>query len=138
MSNKTVSAIMTIEPVIGNPSSSFSQVLRLFTEFPVHHLPIVDDDNKLIGIVSSNDLPKVFTQLCNRPEKIKMDFSSIDSAISIADIMTSNPFTITSNTTIEEAAKIFASHKFLAVPVVDNGTLLGILSAKDVMKYLAE
>jgi CBS domain-containing protein len=138
MSDETVSAIMSIEPVVGNPSSSFSQVLRLFTEFPVHHLPIVNDDNKLIGIVSSNDLPKVFMQLCNRKEKVTMDFHSIDGAITINDIMTPNPVTITSGTTIDKAAQLFATNKFLALPVVDNGTLLGIVSAKDVMKYLAE
>jgi CBS domain-containing protein len=137
-SEKTVSAIMSIEPVVGNPSSTFSQVLRLFTEFPVHHLPIVNDDNKLIGIVSSNDLPKVFMQLCNRSEKVIMDFPSIDGAIAIKDIMTANPVTITSDTTIDKAAVLFATHRFLALPVVDNGILLGIVSAKDVMKYLAE
>jgi CBS domain-containing protein len=77
-------------------------------------------------------------QLCNREKKVTMDFPSIDGAIAIRDIMTPNPLTITSNTTIEQAAKLFARHKFLALPVVDNGTLLGIVSAKDVMKYLAE
>ena len=135
---KTVSAIMTVGPVVGNPSSSFSQVLRLFTEFPVHHLPIVDDNGKLVGIVSSNDLPKVFLQLCNRPEKIRMDLASIDDVIKVTDIMTENPITITSSTSIEEAAKIFSSKRFMALPVVDNGELVGILSARDVMKYLAD
>ena len=104
---KKVSAIMTVGPVVGNPSSSFSQVLRLFTEFPVHHLPIVNDDNKLIGIVSSNDLPKVFLQLANRTDKVVMDLDAIDKIVSIADIMTANPISITSRTTIAEAATIF-------------------------------
>lgn len=135
---KTVAAIMTIEPVVGSRTSTVSQVLRLFTEFPVHHLPIVDENNRLIGIVSSNDLPKVFLQLCSRKDKVPMDLNAIDRAISISEIMTPNPRTVTSDTTIKEAAKIFATHKFMAMPVVDNGRLLGILSAKDVMKYLAE
>jgi CBS domain-containing membrane protein len=134
---KPVSAIMTITPVVANVSTEFSKVIRLFTEFPVHHLPIVDEENRLIGIVSSNDLPKVFLDLCNRTEKVTMDFAAIDKAISLSDIMTSNPITITSSETIGNAAKIFADKKFLALPVVDNGVLIGILSVKDVLAYIA-
>lgn len=136
--NKPVPAIMSSSPVVGNLSSTFSQILRLFTEFPVHHLPIVDKDNKLIGIVSSNDLPKVFLQLCSREDKVTMDLASLDKAILIKEIMTPNPITISSSTTMGEASKIFKEKKFLALPVVDNGTLLGILSVKDLMGYLAD
>jgi predicted transcriptional regulator len=45
--------------------------------------------------------------------------------------------TITSKTTIKEATIIFAKHKFLATPVVDDGKLVGILSVKDIMHMLA-
>jgi len=83
---KPVSAIMTITPVVAKVSTEFSKVVRLFTEFPVHHLPIVDEDNRLIGILSSNDLPKVFLDLGNRSETIEMDFSAIDKAIFLTHI----------------------------------------------------
>ena len=135
--NKPVSAIMSITPVVANKFHNFSQVLRLFTEFPVHHLPIVEADNSLIGMVSSNDFPKVFLDLCNRSEKVTMDFDAIDKAINLSDIMTKNPVTISSTDTIETAVKIFADKKFMALPVVDNGVLVGILSAKDVIAYIA-
>ena len=135
--SKQVSTIMTTSPVVGKLTNSFTQALRLFTEFPVHHLPIVDDDNKLIGIVSSNDLPKVFLNLCNRDKKVKMSFDDLDREIKLADIMTPNPITISSSDSIQQAAEIFAAKKFLALPVVDNGVLLGIVSVKDVVSYLA-
>ena len=127
---------MTASPVVANPSNKFSQVLRLFTEFPVHHLPIVDDDNKLIGIISTNDLPKVFLSLCNRSQPVPMNLEAIDKEIQITDLMTPNPITISSTDPISKAAEIFASKKFMALPVVDNGTLLGIVSLKDVVGYL--
>ena len=134
---KPVSAIMTLNPVVANQFHNFSQVLRLFTEFPVHHLPIVDGNNKLIGIVSSNDLPKVFHELCDRKEKVAMDFDAIDKAINLSEIMTANPITVSSSDTIAAAAKIFATKKFMALPVVDNGVLVGILSVKDVIAYIS-
>lgn len=130
---KPVSTIMTVNPVVANQFHNFSQVLRLFSEFPVHHLPIVDTNNKLIGIISSNDLPKVFSDLCNRPEKVMMDFDAIDRAVNLKDIMTPNPVTVSSTDTISAAAEVFANRKFSALPVVDNGELVGILSVKDVV-----
>ena len=134
---KPVSAIMSINPVVANQFHNFSQVLRLFTEFPVHHLPIVDGRNNLLGIVSSNDLPKVFLELCNRSNKVTMDFDAIDKAINIADIMTKTPVSVSSNETIGNALKLFVDKKIMALPVVDNGELVGILSAKDVMAYIS-
>ena len=136
--SQPVSAIMTLKPVVATQFHNFSQVLRLITEFPVHHLPIVDGNNKLIGIISSNDLPKVFLNLSKRDEKVALDLDVIDAAINLADIMTPNPVTISSSDTIETAAKIFGDAKFLALPVVDNGELVGILSIKDVMSYMAQ
>ena len=127
---------MTASPVVANPSNKFSQVLRLFTEFPVHHLPIVDADSKLIGIVSSNDLPKVFLSMCNRPQPLQMTMETIDAEIKITELMTANPITISSSDPISKAAEIFASKRFMALPVVDNGVLLGIVSLKDVVGYL--
>jgi len=133
---KTIATIMTASPVVANPSNKFSQVLRLFTEFPVHHLPIVDGDSKLIGIVSSNDLPKVFLSMCNRPQPLQMTMEAIDAEIKITELMTANPITISSSDPISKAAEIFASKRFMALPVVDNGVLLGIVSLKDVVGYL--
>ena len=127
---------MTACPVVGNVSNKFSQVLRLFTEFPIHHLPIVDNNDKLIGIISSNDLPKVFLSLFNRPEAILMSTEVVDNEIHLADLMTPNPVTISSTDPITKAMQIFAEKKFMALPVVDNGTLVGILSLKDVVAYL--
>lgn len=136
--NDPISAIMSINPVVANPFNNFSQVLRLFSEFPVHHLPVVDGNNKLIGIISSSDLYKVFITLSSRPEKITMDMDALDKAINISDIMTSNPISISSGEPISKAVKVFAEKKFLSLPVVDNGQLIGILSMKDVIKYVSE
>jgi len=127
---------MTTSPVVGNTSNKFSQLLRLFTEFPVHHLPIVDDNNKLIGIISTNDMPKVFLSLCSRPEPIAMTIEAIDAEIKIGDLMTANPVTISSSALVSEAIAIFARYKFTALPVVDNGILVGIVSLKDVAAYV--
>jgi CBS domain-containing protein len=133
---KTISQFMSASPVVGNKSSKFSQILRLFTEFPLHHLPIVDDDNKLIGILSSNDLPKVFLSLCNSVTPVPMTLEMIDFKISVTDLMTPNPVVVASTDPISSAVSLFEQHKFASLPVVDNGILVGIITSKDVMTYL--
>jgi len=136
--SKPVSSIMTVSPVVANSFHNFSQVLRLFTEFPVHHLPIVDGNNKLIGIISSNDLPKVFLQLSAKTDKIMLDLDAIDKGINLTDIMTHNPITVSSTASIASVARIFGEKKFMALPVVDGETLVGIVSIKDVMEYVSD
>ncbi len=132
-----VSRIMTTTPVVANLTHKVSQVFRLFNEYPIHHLPIVDENNKLIGIVSSNDLWKIFIDLCDRGEKINMDFDSIDAAVSLKSIMTPEPLTIASADSISAAVKIFNEKRFMALPVVDNGELVGIVSVKDIIHYIS-
>jgi CBS domain-containing protein len=135
--NKPVSSIMTTSTIVANASHKISQVLRVFHEYDIHHLPVVDDSNRLIGIISSNDIPKVFNDLCNRAEKISMDYDAIDKAVSLSSIMSPDPVTISSTATISEAVKVFNEKKFLALPVVDNGELVGIVSVKDVIHYIS-
>ena len=134
--NKTISSIMTTGPVVANQFHNLSQVLRLFTEFPVHHLPVVDGNNKIIGIISSNDIPKLFVQLAGRSEKIKLDLDEIDKAVNLKDIMTSNPTTVSPDTLITEAATILNDKKFMSLPVVENGALVGIVTLKDIVAHL--
>lgn len=137
MNNKaTVSSIMTLSPVVANQFHNLSQVLRLFTEFPIHHLPVVDGNNKIIGIISSNDIPKMLVQLATRTEKIQLDSDSLDKAVNLVDLMTANPTTISPETTIVEAARILNQKKFLSLPVVEAGVLVGIITVKDVMEFL--
>jgi acetoin utilization protein AcuB len=134
---KPVSLIMSKSPVVANASNKFSQVLKLFSTYSLHHLPIVDENNKLIGIVSSNDIPKVFNELCGRETPIPMTLEAIDAEIKLTDLMTKNPVTISSTGQIDDAFKLLSDKKFLTLPVVDDGVVVGILSGRDILEYVA-
>ncbi|MCS6934252.1 MAG: CBS domain-containing protein [Chitinophagales bacterium] len=135
--NTPVSKVMSVRPVVANQFHNLSQVMELFAQFPIHHLPIVDGQERIIGIISSNDLPKTVLRLCNKSEKITMDLEQIDRAVNLTDIMTKNPVTIGPDDNLGDAVKIFAEHKFSSLPVVKDGKLIGILSIKDVVANLA-
>jgi CBS domain-containing protein len=130
-----VSTAMSKSVVVANQFHNFSAVLELFSKYGMHHLPIVDANGKIIGIVSSNDLMKIFTE--PKFKSLSLNTDEADKVINISDIMTKDVVTISPNATIKEAAKIFTEGGFLAMPVVDNGQIVGILSVRDLVHVIA-
>jgi acetoin utilization protein AcuB len=133
--NDPVSTIMSRTVVVANQFHNFSEVLELFSKHGMHHLPVVDGQEKIIGIISSNDLMKLFFN----PKYREMKFNSdeIDKALNIPEIMTPNPIFVTSTETIKKAAKLFYDNKIQCLPVVDSGKLVGILTIKDLAQLVA-
>ncbi|MFN8277988.1 MAG: CBS domain-containing protein [Chitinophagales bacterium] len=134
-SNLPVSTIMSRGVVVGNQFHNFSQVLKLFSEFPIHHLPIVDTHNKLVGIISSNDIMRLFIN--PKFNDVKLNADELDRVVNLPDIMTPNPLSIPPTETIKKAARLFAENKFQVLPVVENGEIVGIVSVKDIVELVA-
>ena len=110
---------MIYDPITIKRGSSVADALALMAEYRIGCIPVVDDDNYLVGIVTNRDL---------RFEKI-MD-KRID------DVMTKeNIITTTQATDLEAAADILQQNKIEKLPVVDkNGKLVGLITYKDITK----
>lgn len=134
-SKDPVSTIMSATVVVAHQFHNFTEVLELFSKHGMHHLPIVDGKNHLIGIISSNDFLKVFSDV--KYNGVKIDPEELDKAVNITDLMTAHVVTVAPTATIEQAAELFAEHKFQAMPVVKDNEIVGILSSKDVMRLIA-
>lgn len=133
--NDPVSTIMSRTVVVANQFHNFSEVLELFSKHNMHHLPVVDGKGHVIGIISSNDLMKLFYD----PKYKDMKFNSeeIDKSMNITDIMTKDPVTVAPTESIRKVAKTFYDSKIQCLPVVDNGTLVGITTVKDLAQLVA-
>lgn len=133
--NDPVSTIMSRTVVVANQFHNFSEVLELFSKHGMHHLPVVDGKGHIIGIISSNDLMKLFYD----PKYKDMKFNSdeIDKALNIPELMTKDPIVISPKESIKKAAKTFHDNKVQCLPVVDNGTLVGIVTVKDLAQLVA-
>lgn len=100
----------------------------------IRHLPVVEEDNALIGIVTDRDirsgLPyKLFKKVDFEKEKEKF------SDLKVEDIMTKDPFTISPLHTIQDALLLIQEKRVGAFPVVDKqGKLKGILSVRDLLR----
>lgn len=102
----------------------------------IRHLPIVDADKKLIGLVAQADLFKASASAVpsgtRAPEQRGLE------QITVRDVMTTNLITITPDADIVEAVDLLASGRLGCLPVVENSRLVGILTETDCLRYLSD
>lgn len=132
-SSKPVSTIMTRTLVVIKPNDPIDQVHHLFEEHSFHHIPVVDH-NKLVGIISKTDYLKIRHMLATTwsGETICQDMYKDMVA---EDIMTREPLIIEPADTIGLAADIFRANALHALPVVEDGELVGIVTSHDLLTY---
>ncbi|HRE41436.1 MAG TPA: IMP dehydrogenase [Ignavibacteria bacterium] len=110
---------MILNPVTLTPDKTIGEALKVMEEFKISGFPVVDKDNKLIGILTNRDL---------RFEP--------DEDMLIKDIMTKeNLITAEVGTTLEKAEKILQKYRVEKLPVVDkNMKIKGLITFKDIIK----
>jgi CBS domain-containing protein len=122
MMNEPLSLIMTRDVVTAAEEDTLAVARGIFLKNKVHHLPIVNG-SRLVGILTTYDLFKV-----TGPNK---DYEKIY----IKDVMTRHVATLEPEDKIGSAAELFLENLFHAVPIVKEGTLEGIVTSFDVIKY---
>jgi len=110
---------MIFEPVTIHPEETVGDALKLMQEFHIGGIPVVDNTNKLIGIVTNRDLR-----------------FQINLRLPIKEVMTSEGLITTSKSTnLDRAASILQEYKIEKLPVVDEDfKLVGLLTYKDITK----
>lgn len=110
---------MIYDPVTIRRGSTVADALKMMEEYHIGGIPVVDDDRRLVGIVTNRDL------------RFESNLSRM-----IDDVMTSEGLvTTTQSANLEEAAKILQQHKIEKLPVVDGeGRLVGLVTYKDITK----
>ena len=110
---------MIMNPITLGPDASLREATALMEEFSISGVPIIEDDEMLVGIITNRDL--VFERDLDRP---------------IREVMTSEDLvTVPEGTSLEEAERILHRHKIEKLPVVDDeGHLAGLITVKDIKK----
>ena len=114
---------MIIDPVVLTIHSYVKDAKENMTRYKIGGIPIVDDNKKLLGIVTNRDLR--FEKNDMRP---------------ISEVMTSeNLITVNEGTSLEDAEVILQNHKIEKLPVIDkNNLLVGLITFRDITKHLAK
>lgn len=134
--NEPVSHIMSDHVLTVHRGQQVSDAYRLLTENQIHHLPVVNGD-QLVGLISSTDIMKLSLTAYGTPDGDNVAF--LDSQFSIEDVMSSDMITIAPADTIRTAAEKLSNGARHALPVVDgNANLVGIVTTTDLVKYLLD
>ncbi len=129
-----ISQLMTSEVVYAEPDNKFTQIRDLFLNNNMHHLPIVKEGN-LEGIISVNDIMRCYA--VDAAGLSNIEDENLDQNFNIEAIMTKSPVHIAPQAGVKHAIRIFNEHNFQALPVVDLGKLVGIITLKDIVSHLA-
>jgi CBS domain-containing protein len=105
----------------------------LFKRHNIRHIPVVSEES-IIGMLSYTDLLKIsFADATNDDRDVE---TIVYNMYSIEQVMAKDLECVTSKKTIREVAEILAEKEFHALPVVDDSTLVGIVTTTDLIKYL--
>lgn len=131
-----VRELMTDHVIKVTTNHSFTALCRLLFQLNIHHLPVVDEQEKLIGIISSNDILKTYGSKVSGYRKI--DEQWLNDNISVYDLMSPDPIVISPDAAVEEAIQLFKNERIQSLPVIDQDVLVGIITTRDVIEYLVE
>jgi CBS domain-containing protein len=126
---------MTPDPVTVTEEDQVKTAVQHLLSARIRHVPVLRGD-ELVGIVTDRDLRRALPSIeaGASPQK----YQAFMKEAAVRDIMTPNPVTCTPNTDVVDAVKIFVERKFGAIPVVEDGKLVAILTHIDVMRALIE
>lgn len=124
-----VSQIMNTSPGRIAPKERLRRALDMMAEEKGRHVVVLDDVERVVGILSDRDLAMYY-------DPVNMTEERWDEA-TVEQLMSPDPICIGSRTEIQAAAKLLLSSAVSALPVVDNGSLVGIITEKDFVRYFA-
>jgi acetoin utilization protein AcuB len=127
---------MTHNPITIQPNTPVAEALQLIRDKNVRRLPVLDKKDRLIGMVTEKELlyasPSPVTSLSMH------EITYLLSKLTVDEVMTRNPITVTEDTPIEDAAALMADHKIGGLPVMRGQQLVGIVTETDLFKTFIE
>lgn len=146
--------VMTDSVIMVSPESSLQDVLRVFVESNIHGAPVVDEDGKLVGSITTSDLLRAQEDerdtASATPDYLRgvLEFSSPDwtgdltdfqdrlSGRTVAEVMTKGLVHVAADAPLAAVARALREHRVHRVWVVEDGELCGVVSALDLMPVL--
>ncbi len=127
---------MTRNPITIRPDLPVTEAQALLKRERIHHLPVLDRDDRLVGIVTEKDLlyasPSPATTLS------VYEMTSLLSKLKVEKVMTAKLITVTEEVPIEEAARIMADSSIGGLPVMRGRVLVGIITESDLFRVFIE
>lgn len=131
-----ISTIMTKDLMTLKPTDSIADAAAIFDKHKVHHIPVTYDD-ELMGIVSMTDYLFFRRGFLDNRDDQKIEDIRMNN-YEVSHIMTKGIATMESTDKINIALEIFKENILHAIPIVDDGRLVGIVTTHDIIAHLAK
>lgn len=129
-----ISTIMSVKIITLKKDDDLETAEHLFKKHKIRHIPVVNGD-AIIGMLSYTDLLRI--SFADAVEESETEIESlVYNMFTIEQVMAKNVITVSSDTSIKEVAQILAKKEFHALPVVDDGALVGIVTTTDLINFL--
>lgn len=143
--------IMSTDVLTVKRDATIEEIARVLTDNNISGVPVVNDNNQIIGIVTEKDLlykdvephfPPVVEILGGMIflKGVKHYNEELRKLVATRaeDIMTKHVITVDEETVVEKVAELMAEKDVNRIPVVRNGNLVGIISRSDIVRYIAK
>jgi acetoin utilization protein AcuB len=127
--------IMTKNPIAISPTTILPEAMRLMKKHGFRRLPILKN-KKLVGIVTDRDLKEAMPSDATSLSVWELNF--LLSKLEVSEVMQSPVMTATETMSVRDAAKLMLEKKIGGLPVMNKGTLTGIITVTDVLKAFIE
>jgi CBS domain-containing protein len=120
---KTARDIMTSTVITAREDMLVTDVIKLLLRWHISGLPIVDDDDKLVGIITEHDV-------------VNFALSGQAADTVASEVMTKKVVTYSPDTLAVEIINYFAARRIRRVPVMEGSKVVGIISRRDIVRYM--
>lgn len=147
-----VESVMSRDVPTVKPSTTLIQLTKLMRKTNQHMLPVVDEENNLLGIVNYRGILNIFRPFSKSVSEIvermpfveKVDDEDLNLALSpemgtlilVDDIINTNYISVKETDTVHEARRLMRLHNVEMLPVVSEKKLVGVLSLLDILVYI--
>jgi acetoin utilization protein AcuB len=127
--------LMTAKPITVDPETPMLEARQRMAEERIRHLVVVDDDARVVGIVTDRDirlnLPSPATSLS------VWELNYLLARLTVGGVMSASVIVVDPDRPLGEAARLMIDHKIGALPVVEQGRLIGIVTESDFVRACA-
>jgi CBS domain-containing protein len=129
--------VMTTEVVTVEPGTSVKRATELLDQHSVTSLPVVDEQDRLVGVLSEADVLRESLLPDRRRHQIPSQVSGRTVPVRVRDVMSTLPMSIGVEADLAEAAELLVDTEVKSLPVVEHDRLVGVVSRRDVVAVLA-
>lgn len=127
---------MSRHPITVRPQTSLHDALRIMRDNKVRRLPVLDEKNRLVGIVSEKQLLYASPSPATSLSIYEMNY--LMSKVTVEELMTRDVVTVPEDCPLEEAARIMEDHDISGLPVMRDNMLIGMITESDLFKAFTE